>query len=189
MFTDCSELNGIHIGADLAYVEIIDPETGEQLEPGERGELTMTVLKKEAIPMVRYRIGDITSILEEDCPCGRTSPRIARLSGRVDDMLIIRGINVFPSAVEHALLKNSFLTSHFMIEVSRAGRLDDMLVKVEIKPDAMTDGVNGLMEMQRIAERTLRDALNVSARVELCPPNSLPRFEGKARRVIDKRVM
>ena len=189
MFTDCSELNGIHIGADLAYVEIIDPKTGEQLEPGEKGELTMTVLKKEAIPMIRYRIGDITSILEGDCPCGRTSPRIARLSGRVDDMLIIRGINVFPSAVEHALLKNSFLTSHFMIEVSRTGRLDDMLVKVELKPDAMTDGINGLMEMQRIAERTLRDALNVSARVELCPPNSLPRFEGKARRVIDKRVM
>lgn len=187
MFSDCSELNGMHICGDIAYTEIIDPKTGEQLPPGEKGELTITVLKKEAIPMIRYRIGDITSILEGDCPCGRTSPRIDRLQGRVDDMLIIRGINVFPSAVEHALLKNSFLTSHFMIEVSRKGPLDDMLVKVELKPEAMTDSINGLIEMQGITERTLRDALNVSARVELCPPNTLPRFEGKAKRVTDLR--
>ncbi|HJJ28547.1 MAG TPA: phenylacetate--CoA ligase [Methanocorpusculum sp.] len=188
MFSDCAEHNGMHICSDIAYTEIIDPETGENLAPGEKGELTITVLKKEAIPMVRYRIGDITSILEGDCPCGRTSPRIDRLQGRVDDMLIIRGINVFPSAVEHALLRNPFLTSHFIIEVSRRGPLDDMLVKVELKPDAMTDSVNGLLDMQRITERGLRDALNVSARVELCTPNSLPRFEGKAKRVIDKRL-
>ncbi|MDO5843724.1 MAG: phenylacetate--CoA ligase [Methanocorpusculum sp.] len=187
MFSDCSELNGMHICGDIAYTEIIDPKTGEQLPAGEKGELTITVLKKEAIPMIRYRIGDITSIIEGDCPCGRTSPRIDRLQGRVDDMLIIRGINVFPSAVEHALLKNSFLTSHFMIEVSRKGPLDDMLVKVELKPEAMTDSINGLIEMQGITERTLRDALNVSARVELCPPNTLPRFEGKAKRVTDLR--
>ncbi len=189
MFTDCAALNGMHIGADIAYTEIIDPKTGEQLPPGEKGELTITILKKEAIPMIRYRIGDITSILEGECPCGRTSPRIDRLSGRVDDMLIIRGINVFPSAVEHALLRNSFLTGHFMLEVSRKGRLDDLLVRVELKPEAMTDSINGLMEMQAVAERTLRDALNVSARVELCPPNSLPRFEGKAKRVHDTRVI
>ncbi|HJJ47938.1 MAG TPA: phenylacetate--CoA ligase [Methanocorpusculum sp.] len=188
MFSDCSEQNGMHICSDIAYTEIIDPKTGENLPPGEKGELTITVLKKEAIPMVRYRIGDITSILEGDCPCGRTSPRIDRLQGRVDDMLIIRGINVFPSAVEHALLKNPFLSSHFIIEVSRRGPLDDMLVKVELKPDAMTDSVNGLLDMQRIVERGLRDALNVSARVELCTPNSLPRFEGKAKRVVDMRL-
>jgi phenylacetate-CoA ligase len=139
--------------------------------------------------MIRYRIGDITSILEGDCPCGRTSPRIDRLQGRVDDMLIIRGINVFPSAIEHALLKNSYLTSHFMIEVFRTGPLDDLLVKVELKPDAMTDSINGLMEMQMHTERVLRDALNVSVKIELCPPNSLPRFEGKAKRVIDHRVI
>ncbi|WP_167816214.1 phenylacetate--CoA ligase family protein [Methanocorpusculum sp. GPch4] len=189
MFTDCSELNGMHICGDIAYTEIIDPKTGEQLPPGEKGELTITVLKKEAIPMIRYRIGDITSILEGDCACGRTSPRIDRLQGRVDDMLIIRGINVFPSAIEHALLKNPYLTSHFMIEVFRTGPLDDMLVKVELKPDAMTDSINGLMEMQMRTERALRDALNVSAKIELCPPNSLPRFEGKAKRVIDHRVI
>lgn len=187
MFTDCEELNGMHISGDIVYTEIIDPKTGEQLEAGEKGELTVTILKKEAIPMVRYCVGDITSILKGVCPCGRTSPRIDRLSGRVDDMLIIRGINVFPSAVEHALLKNSFLTSHFMIEVSRRCALDDMLVKVELKPDAMSDSINKLMELQGITERSLRDALNVSARVELCPPNSLPRFEGKAKRVIDLR--
>ena len=189
MFCDCEELNGTHIHADVAYTEIIDPETGEPLPAGEKGELTITVLKKEAFPMIRYRLGDISSILEGDCPCGRTSPRIDRITGRVDDMLIIRGINVFPSAVEHALLKNSFLTSHFIIEVSRAGRLDEMLVRVELKPEAMSDSINGLMQMQKIVERSLRDALNISARVELCPPNSLPRFEGKAKRVIDKRVI
>ena len=189
MFTDCEALNGTHIPGDIAYVEILDPKTGEQLPPGEKGELTITVLKKEAFPMVRYRVGDVSRILEGDCSCGRTSPRIDRITGRVDDMLIIRGINVFPSAIEHALLKNSFLTSHFMIEVSRKGRLDDMLIRVELKPEAMTDSINGLMEMQGIVERGLRDALNVSARVELCPPNSLPRFEGKAKRVIDTRVI
>ncbi len=188
MFTDCSELNGMHICGDIAYTEILDPETGESLPAGEKGELTMTVLKKEAIPMIRYRIGDITSILEGDCPCGRTSPRIDRLQGRVDDMLVIRGINVFPSAVEHALLRVPELTSHFMLEVTRTGPLDDMLVKVELKPDAMTDSINGLIGLQARVERTLRDALNVSAKVELCPPNSLPRFEGKAKRVVDHRV-
>ncbi|HJJ98610.1 MAG TPA: phenylacetate--CoA ligase, partial [Methanocorpusculum sp.] len=104
MFTDCSELNGMHICGDIAYTEILDPETGEVLPLGEKGDLTMTILKKEAIPMIRYRVGDITSILEGACPCGRTSPRIDRLQGRVDDMLVIRGINVFPSAVEHTLL-------------------------------------------------------------------------------------
>ncbi|HJJ49837.1 MAG TPA: phenylacetate--CoA ligase [Methanocorpusculum sp.] len=189
MFTDCEALNGIHIPADIAYTEIINPDTGEQLEPGEKGELTVTMLTKEAIPMVRYRIGDITSILRGDCPCGRTAPRIDRLTGRVDDMLIIRGINVFPSAVEHALLKNPFLTSHFMIEVSRKGPLDEMLIKVELKPEAMADSINSLMQMQTIAERTVRDALNVSAKIELCPPNTLPRFEGKAKRVHDMRVL
>jgi len=189
MFTDCEEMNGIHIPSDIAYTEIIDPDTGEQLEPGEKGELTITMLKKEAFPLVRYRIGDITSIMKGECPCGRTSPRIDRLSGRVDDMLIIRGINVFPSAVEHALLKNTFLTSHYMIEVSRTGRLDDMLVKVELKPEAITDSITGIVQMQNITERTLRDNLNVSVRVELCAPNSLPRFEGKAKRVVDKRVI
>lgn len=187
MFSDCAEHNGMHIHGDIAYTEIIDPETGEPLGPGEKGELTITVLKKEAIPMIRYRIGDITSILEGDCPCGRTSPRIDRLSGRVDDMLIIRGINVFPSAVEHALLKNPYLTSHFMIEVSRKGPLDDMLVKVELKPDAMSDSITDLMQIKGTTERCLRDTLNVSARVELCSPNTLPRFEGKAKRVIDLR--
>lgn len=187
MFTDCQEMHGMHIGSDIAFTEIIDPETGESLPPGSKGELTMTILSKEAIPMIRYRIGDITSILEGDCPCGRTSPRIDRLQGRVDDMLIIRGINVFPSAVEHALLRVPELTSHFMIEVVRRGPLDDMLVKVELKSDAMTDSINGLIGLQSKVEHVLRDALNVSAKVELCPPNSLPRFEGKAKRVIDLR--
>ncbi len=189
MFSDCEAFNGTHISGDIAYPEIIDSETGEDLPVGEKGELVFTVLRKEAFPMIRYCTGDVSRILEGDCPCGRTSPRIDRITGRVDDMLIIRGINVFPSAVEHAVLKNSFLTSHFMIEVSRKGRLDDMLIRVELKPEAMTSSINGLLQMQAIVERGLRDALNVSAKVELYPPNSLPRFEGKAKRVHDTRMM
>lgn len=189
MFSDCEALNGIHIPVNVGYVEIIDPKTGDQLPPGEKGELVMTILKKEAFPMIRYRIGDISQIVEGTCSCGRTSPRISRITGRVDDMLIIRGINVFPSAVEHALLKHPFLTSHFMIEVSRKGRLDDMLVKVEMKQNAMPDSLTEIMEMKNLVQNNLRDALNISARVEICPPNSLPRFEGKAKRVHDTRVI
>lgn len=188
MFSECSEQKGIHIWGDIAIPEIIDPETGEPLPPGEHGELVMTVLQKEALPMIRYRIGDLTQILDEPCPCGRTHPRIQRISGRVDDMLIIRGINVFPSAVEHAILKIPELSGHFMIEVDRKGSLDDMLVRVEMAPEALSDKINDLINIKRKVEHTLKNALNVAVQVDLSEPGSLPRFEGKAKRVIDRRV-
>ncbi|MBP2133675.1 phenylacetate-CoA ligase [Methanomicrobium sp. W14] len=188
MFCDCSEHNGIHIWGDIAYTEVIDPETGENLQPGERGELVMTILQKEALPIIRYRVGDITYLDESVCPCGRTHPRIGRLSGRVDDMLIIRGINVFPSQVEHALMSIPEVSGqNFMIIVEREGTLDNMLVQVELKQEFFSDKINDLMDIKRKVSHTLKNSLNVSAGVEIMAPNSLPRFEGKAKRVIDRR--
>jgi phenylacetate-CoA ligase len=133
MFCECTEQAGFHVWGDLAYIEILDPETSEQLGPGEQGEMVITMLQKEALPVIRFRIGDITSCDDSVCACGRTHPRVQRISGRVDDMLIIRGINVFPSQIEYTLLTIPEVGQHFMIEVDRKGALDDMLIKVEVK--------------------------------------------------------
>jgi len=189
MFTECAEQNGFHIWSDLALVEVVDPKTGEQLEPGEKGELTITMLQKEALPMIRYRIGDISSIDEEVCPCGRTSPRIKRIQGRVDDMLIIRGINVFPSQVEYTLMSIPEVGQHFQIVVERTGALDDMLVRVELTKESFSDKITDLMKIRQNVEHRLRNALNVAVDVELVEPGSLPRFEGKSKKVIDKRSL
>ena len=189
MFTECAEQNGFHIWSDIAFVEVIDPKTGEPLEPGEKGELTLTMLQKEALPMIRYRIGDISSVDEETCPCGRTSPRINRIQGRVDDMLIIRGINVFPSQVEYTLMTIPEVGEHFQIVVERNGALDDMLVRVELTKESFSDKINDLMKIRQNVEHRLRNALNVAVDVELVEPGSLPRFEGKSKKVIDKRAI
>ena len=189
MFSECTEQDGIHMWSDLAFVEIIDPETGQPVPDGESGEMVVTILQKGALPIIRYRTGDITSIDSSSCPCGRTHPRIARLSGRVDDMLIIRGINVFPSQVEHALLGIPEVSGHFMIEVDRVGALDNMLVKVELNPEAFSDKINDILDIRRKVGHTLKNMLNVSVSVEISEPGSLPRFEGKAKRVIDRRVL
>jgi len=187
MFTECLEQNGIHVWGDIAYTEIIDPETEEPLPPGEEGELVITILQKEALPIIRYRIGDVTTLHEEVCPCGRTHPRIGRITGRVDDMLIIRGINVFPSQVEHTLMEIPEVGPHFQIEVDRRGMLDAMLVRVELAEEAFSDKITDLMVIKKSVEHRLKNALNVGVGVELVEPGSLPRFEGKAKRVIDRR--
>ena len=187
MFTECSQQNGVHIWSDLALVEIIDPNSGEPLEAGERGELTVTILKKEALPMIRYRIGDITVMDDEPCPCGRTHPRIRRIQGRVDDMLIVRGVNIFPSQIEYALMGIPEAGQHFQIVVDRKGALDDLLVRVELNKGAFSDKINDLMQIQQKVEHRLRNSLNVNVNVELAEPGSLPRFEGKSKRVVDKR--
>ncbi len=189
MFTECADQRGVHIWRDLALVEVIDPETGESLAPGERGELVLTMLQKEALPICRYRIGDVSSVKDGECSCGRAHPRIERITGRVDDMLIIRGINVFPSQIEHVLLGLSEVGEHFQIEVDRKGALDDMLVRVEVRKEAFSDKIADLMAIQRRVADRLKSVLNVAVRVELVEPGSLPRFEGKAKRVIDKRVL
>jgi phenylacetate-CoA ligase len=187
MFIECTEQTGFHVWSDLALVEVLDPETGETLGPGEKGELVITMLQKEALPMIRYRIGDISVMDEGPCPCGRTHPRIKRIQGRVDDMLIIRGINVFPSQVEHTLLSIPEVGQHFQIVVGRKGALDEMLVRVEVSKEAFSDKINDLMKIRRLVEHKLRNTLNVSVGVELVEPGSLPRFEGKSKRVIDRR--
>jgi phenylacetate-CoA ligase len=189
MFTECVEQKGFHIWSDLALVEIIDPKTGESTESGEKGELTITMLQKEALPMIRYRIGDITTMEEEVCACGRTHPRIQRIQGRVDDMLIIRGINVFPSQVEYALMGIPEVGQHFQIVVERKGALDDMLVRVELNKESFSDKITDLMQVRQKVEHRLRNSLNVNVNVELVETGSLPRFEGKAKRVVDKRSL
>ncbi|HPH35786.1 MAG TPA: phenylacetate--CoA ligase [Methanoregulaceae archaeon] len=189
MFCECTEQNGFHVWGDLAYIEILDPETGEPLDRGEKGELVVTMLQKEALPMIRYRIGDITSYEDGVCACGRTHPRVMRISGRVDDMLIIRGINVFPSQIEYALMTIPQVGQHFQIVVDRKGALDDMLVRVEVARESFSDKITDLMAIRKNVEHKLRNTLNVAVNVELVEPGSLPRFEGKAKRVIDRRQL
>jgi len=189
MFSECSEKDGIHVWGDTAIVEIIDPETGESLGPGEKGELVMTVLKKEAMPMIRYRIKDLTSVMEEECACGRTSPRIRRIDGRSDDMLIIRGINVFPSQVEHTLMHMPEMTGQYMIVVDRVGALDLMTVQVEVGQETFSDKIDDMLRLKKKISSELKKYLNIGIDVELMSPGSLPRFEGKAKRVIDRRKL
>ena len=184
---ECPEQDGLHIWHDNYLVEIIDPVTGEPLGPGERGELVVTPLVKEAMPLVRYRTGDITMLLEDDCPCGRMQ-RIARFSGRVDDMLIIRGINVFPSQIEHVLMGLPEVGDQFMVYVDRnEHHLDEMTIEVEIKRQFFSGELADLARLQERIVRALRDALELRTRVRLVEPGSLPRFEGKSRRVVDRR--
>jgi len=189
MFTECSEQQGIHIWGDIALVEVVDPETGEALPPGERGEMVVTMLQKEAFPLVRYRIGDITVLDEEPCACGRTHPRIRRIQGRVDDMLIVRGINVFPSQVEHVLLEIPEVGRHFQIVIDRKGALDTMLVRVEVSEEAFSDKITELMVIKKAVEHRLKTTLNVAVGVELVEPGTLPRFEGKSKKVVDRRSL
>lgn len=189
MFAECEERSGIHIGGDIAYIETVDPATGEVLEDGEEGELVISMLKKETFPLIRYRTRDMTSIISEECACGRTSPRISRIHGRSDDMLIIRGINVFPSQVEFALMQVPEVGSQYMIEVTREGALDRMTVRVEIKPEAFSDKVDDMIRLRSKVEAELKKYLDIAVHAELTGPGELPRFEGKADRVIDRRVL
>jgi phenylacetate-CoA ligase len=189
MFTECAEKKGIHVWGDIAIMEIIDPDTEESLGPGQEGELVMTVLKKEAMPMIRYRIKDLTMIMDSECDCGRTSPRIRRITGRSDDMLIIRGINVFPSQVEHTLMQIPEVCGQYMIVVDRIGALDYMTVQVELRPEAFSDKVDDMLKLQKRISNELKKYLNVAVEAELMAPGSLPRFEGKAKRVTDRRKL
>ena len=187
MFTECTERKGLHIWGDMAYIEVVDPETHEVLGPGQKGELVITMLNKETFPLVRYMIKDVTTIFDEECACGRTSPRIERISGRTDDMLIIRGINVFPSQVEHVLLKCPSVNGHYQIIVDRVNSLDVMTLQAEINPEAFSDKMEDVVAIKSHIESDMRKYLNVSVKVELKEYGSLPRFEGKSRRVTDRR--
>lgn len=187
LFTECQYQDGIHIWADQFLIEVIDPVTGEQLKDGERGELVITTLFKEALPLIRYRIGDITVINKEPCKCGRTHPRIMRVLGRADDMLIIRGINVFPGQIESVLMTIPEVGEHFMIVVDRVNELDVMKVQIEMTDQAFSDKVNDIIDLEKKVASALKSVLNISVKVELVESGTIPRSMGKAKRVTDNR--
>ena len=184
---DCAFRNGMHIAEDHFLVECINPETLEPVADGEEGELVFTTLNKEAFPLIRYRTRDISSLSREICPCGRTSARMSRVTGRTDDMLIIRGVNVYPSQVETALLSVPQASPHYLIEVSRPDTLDDVTVHVELKPESMVDSIS---ELNAIRDRIISSIAGITGlhmKVFLEQPNTLERFEGKSKRVKDFR--
>ena len=186
---ECECQNGLHIFEDHYYPEIIDPETLEVLPDGEEGELVLTTLSKEAIPMIRYRTRDITSIMTEKCPCGRTIRKIARIGRRSDDMFIIRGVNVFPSQIETAILNAEKCLPNYQIVLTRTKGLDNMEVQIELTPEMFSDKVSAMEDLNIKFSKAIEKIINIRAAVRLMPPNSIPRSEGKAKRVVDKREL
>ncbi len=187
---ECTEgRQGMHVFEDHFLAEIINPETGEVLPPGEEGELVFTTLTKEAFPLIRYRTRDVTRLVHDPCRCGRSHVRMDRVMGRSDDMLIIRGVNVFPSQIEAVLVGIDGLEPHYQLLVDREGTLDTLEVQVEVREEAFAnaDEVKVLQRTERRIVKDLKDYLGISAKVKLVEPKSLQRFEGKASRVIDKR--
>ncbi len=178
---------GLHVNEDLYYPEIIDPQTGEVLPEGAEGELVLTTLQKEALPMLRYRTRDLTRLVYEPCKCGRTLVRHEPIRGRSDDMLIIRGVNVFPSQIEDALLDIQEIGPHYEIVVTREGHLDRLEVKVELIDASLLGAYRDLEGLREKIRNRLRTRLQIDALVSLCGPQSLQRFEGKAKRVSDLR--
>jgi phenylacetate-CoA ligase len=187
LFTECHVKKGIHVWADMFLIEVLDPKTGEPVAEGETGELVFTTLHKYALPLIRYRIGDLTIMNSEPCECGRTHPRIMRILGRTDDMLIIRGINVFPSQVESVLMDIPEVGDHWEILVDRKGPLDMMTVKVELTQAGFSDKIGDLMKLKKKISKQLKGVLNIAAEVDLVEPGTIPRFMGKAKRVTDNR--
>ncbi len=184
---ECLCQKGLHIFEDHFYPEIVDPETGELMPEGEAGELVLTTLSKQAMPLIRYRTRDITAFHTEPCECGRTIRRIRRIGQRCDDMLIIRGINVFPSQVESVLLAVEGTLPHYQIILTREHGLDQMEVQVEVTPELFTDTVSGLEALERRLAQSLERVLQVRVRITLVEPRTIQRSEGKAKRVIDRR--
>ena len=184
---ECLEQDGLHIAEDHFYCEVIDPATGEVLPDGEWGELVVTTLDREASPVVRYRTRDITRILPGECPCGCTHRRIDRLQGRTDDMLIIRGVNVFPSQIENVMKTFEQVSSWYQIELTTKNYLDVATLKVEANPDFDIDSTGAIEELQRQIQGALKTALSVGIRVRLVEPMSISRSEGKAKRIVDLR--
>ena len=184
---ECTEFCGMHINEDHFICEIIDPATGEVLPAGEKGELVVTCLSKEALPLIRYRTRDITRLFYEPCKCGRTTARMEILSGRTDDMLKIKGVNVFPSQIEEVMLRFEEFGPHYEIIVDRKDHSDILTIRVEMTPDSMTDDVSELEALKKRLKTQLRTMLGIDAKIVLESPHTLKRFEGKAKRVTDNR--
>jgi phenylacetate-CoA ligase len=181
--SECVEgREGAHVNEDHFLVEVVDPETGEPLGEGQVGELVFTTLTKEALPLLRYRTGDLASVTREPCACGRTFARMSRVVGRTDDMLIIRGVNVFPSEIERTLLAIPELAPHYQLVVERPGHLDELTVQAELR-----EGEAAGERLQSLVEERLGRALGITARVEVGEPGAVARSEGKALRVLDRR--
>jgi phenylacetate-CoA ligase len=187
---ECREAKkGLHIWEDHFIPEIIDPESGERLPAGEKGELVITTITKEGIPLIRYRTRDITSITYEPCICGRTHARIARMSGRSDDMLIIRGVNVFPSQIESIIMGIEGVEPHYLLIVDRRENLDTLEVQVEVDEKLFSDEVKHLQILSQTIEKEIKDTLGVTCKARLVEPKTIQRSEGKAKRVIDNRKL
>ncbi|MCU0936254.1 MAG: phenylacetate--CoA ligase [Gammaproteobacteria bacterium] len=184
---ECHEQNGLHIFEDHFYPEIIDPETGEVLPDGAEGELVLTTLSKKAMPMIRYRTRDITALMPETCACGRTIRRIRRIGRRSDDMFIIRGVNVFPSQVEAALLTVEGTVPHYRIVLTREKGLDQMGVEVEVSAEVASDQVRVMEDLRKRIGQAIERIVGIRVGVRLVEPHSIPRSEGKAKRVFDQR--
>ncbi|MFA5866699.1 MAG: phenylacetate--CoA ligase [Actinomycetota bacterium] len=184
---ECSAKNGLHVFEDHFIPEIVNPETGERMPEGEPGELVFTSLMKEATPVIRYRSKDITKLSHEPCTCGRTHARMARVFGRSDDMLIIRGVNFFPSQVEDILVAIEGVEPHYQIVVDRSGVMDDVEVQVEVAPDIFSDEIKVLERLEKKISAAIRDELGIGVTIKLVEPKSIQRSEGKAKRVVDKR--
>ncbi|MBI9084347.1 MAG: phenylacetate--CoA ligase [Desulfobacterales bacterium] len=187
---ECHEAkNGLHVFEDHFIPEIIDPATGDVLPAGQEGELVFTSLTKEAFPVIRYRTRDISALRTEPCVCGRTHARMQRVSGRTDDMLIIRGVNVFPSQIESVLMETEEVAPHYQLMVDREGNLDTLTVRVEVDEKLFSDEVRKLQAMEKKLAKNIKEMLGVSARVQLVEPKSIERSQGKAVRVIDNRKL
>ncbi|MEA2068451.1 MAG: phenylacetate--CoA ligase, partial [Verrucomicrobiota bacterium] len=184
---ECAIRDGMHISEDAFIVECIDPDTLEPVAPGEEGELVFTSLCKEAMPIIRYRTRDIASLNPEPCACGRTTVRMSRVTGRSDDMLIIKGVNVYPSQVEQALLRVEGTAPHYLIEVDRPDRKDVVTVKVEMTEDSFSSSMKEMQELKDKIDRAIQGITGLRMNIELVSPNSLERFVGKAQRVVDRR--
>jgi phenylacetate-CoA ligase len=184
---ECGAREGMHVSEDHFIVECLDPETLEPVPDGEVGELVFTSLTKEALPVLRYRTRDLAALDRRPCPCGRTGVRMGRVVGRSDDMLIIRGVNVFPSQIEEALLRVEGTAPHYLIEISRPGALDEAVVKVELRPGDFSDEMRQMVELRDRIDREIHAVTGVRMSVELVGPNALERSAGKARRVVDHR--
>ncbi len=186
---ECEAQHGMHVNEDMWYPEIIDPSSGAPLPDGEKGELVITTITKEGTPLIRYRTRDITFIIPETCSCGRTTRRIHRLFGRTDDLLIIRGVNVFPSQIEHALIEIQGVEPNYLIIVSRNEQthLDEAELHVEVNAEQFSDETRGMEALRSKIETTMKSRLGINMKVKLVEPKTIERSTGKAKRVIDKR--
>ncbi|ADG81602.1 Phenylacetate--CoA ligase [Thermincola potens JR] len=186
---ECQCKNGMHINEDYFIAEVVDPETLEPLPYGQKGELVFTSLLKEAFPVIRYRTRDISVLIEEKCDCGRTFVRMERVAGRTDDMLIIRGVNVFPSQIESVLLAIGETEPHYQLVVDRKGAMDDLEIWVEVSDKMFSDEIRRLEELERKLRNEIQSVLGISAKIKLVEPRTIPRSEGKAKRIVDKREL